>query len=274
MFGVCLVVYIMQQAFSIFTTEENRIFPVHFLKSRTLVLLYIATGSSGAAQTVTLYSTPLFFQFTEGDSALRAAVRLLPFICTYIFFVMAAGASLPIVGRYNLYYFVSGCLIVTGGALLFTINTNTPKGHIYGYEILVAAGTGIAWQNAYSVATAKVSPKDRPKALGFINFAQLGTISIALAISGSLFQNIGFHDLKRAFVGYGYSDAELRSALAGRISLVFSSADQAVIHITTMVVAETIRKLFALVIAAGSLVTVSSLLMKFEKIHLHGAAGV
>jgi hypothetical protein len=274
-FGACLVAYVVQQAFSIFTTDENRIFPVHFLRSRTLVLLYVATGGAGAALSITLYYTPLFFQFTRGDSALRAAVRLLPFICTYIFFVMAAGGSLPVVGRYNLYYLVGGGFIVTGGALLFGINTTTSSGRIYGCEILVAAGLGLAWQNAYSVATAKVSPKDVPKALGFINLAQLGTISTALAIAGSLFQNLGFHDLKKAFAdsGHEFPNDYIRSALAGSISPVFSSADQGIIHIATVAIAETIRKMFGMVVAAGALVTVCSLLMKFEKIKLAIAAG-
>jgi hypothetical protein len=271
-FGACLIAFILQQAFSIFTTGENRIFPVHFLKSRTLVLLFVATGSAAAAQGITLYYTPLFFQFTKGDSALRAAVRLLPFICVFIFFVMAAGASLPVIGRYNLYYLAGGCLIATGTSLLHTINTTTPSGQIYGYEIMVAAGTGLVWQNAYAVAVAKASTKDSSKALGFINLAQLGTTSIALAIAGSLFQNLGFRELKRVFAGYPYPDDYIRSALAGRISPVFSSANENVIPIAIEAVAETIRKVFAPAMAAGALLTVSSLLMRFEKLNLGIAA--
>jgi Na+/melibiose symporter-like transporter len=263
-FGVCLLTFALQQAFTIFTTTENRIFPVHFLKSRTLVLLFVATGSAAAAQSITLYYTPLFFQFTKGDSALRAAIHLLPFICGFIFFVMAAGASLPIIGRSNLYYLVGGLLVVTGTSLLYTIDTTTPSGRIYGYEILVAAGTGLVWQNAYAIAAAKVSPNDSSKALGFINLAQLGTTSIALAIAGSLFQNLGFQELKRAFAGYNYPDNYLRSALAGSISPVFSTADENVINIAIVAVAETIRMMFAPGIAAGALLVVSSLLMRWN----------
>ncbi|KIW18017.1 hypothetical protein PV08_02304 [Exophiala spinifera] len=274
-FGVCLIAYILQQAFSIFTTDEDRIFPVHFLRSRTLVLLYFATGGAGAAQAITLYYTPLFFQFTRGDSALRAAVRLLPFICTYIFFVMAAGGSLPLIGRYNLYYIVGGSLVVIGSSLLFTIDTNISSGNIYGYEVLAAAGIGLAWQNAYSVATVKVSSiEEVPKALGFINLAQIGTVAISLAIGGSLFHNLGYHELKHAFAeaGYHFPNDYIRSALAGRISPVFASADEDIIHIAIEAVAETIRKMFGQSIAAGALIIVSSLLMKFEKISLGIAA--
>jgi hypothetical protein len=118
------------------------------------------------------------------------------------------------------------------------------------------------------VAIAKASLKDLSKALGFINLAQLGTTSIALAIAGSLFQNLGFRELKRAFVGYPYPDDYLQSALAGRISPVFSSADEKIIHIAIVAVAETIRKIFTPAMAGGALLTVSALLMRFEKLNL------
>ncbi|KAF2664681.1 MFS general substrate transporter [Microthyrium microscopicum] len=270
-FGACFIAFIVQQAFSIFTNDRN--FPVHFLKSRTLVLLFTATSSGAAAQSITLYYIPLFFQFTKGDSAIRAAIRLLPFICIFIFFVMLAGATLPIVGRYNLYYLAGGSLILIGTSLLHTINTSTLGGNIYGYEILVAAGTGLVWQNAYAIAVAKVSPKDSSKALGFINLSQLGATSISLAIAGSLFQNQGFRELKSAFAGYDFPDEYIRSALAGRLSPMFASANDKVIQIATVAVAETIRKMFAPAMAGGALLVVSSLLMRFEKLELGIEAG-
>jgi hypothetical protein len=266
-FAACLLAFILQQAFAVFTTTENRIFPVAFLKSRSLVLLFVVTGSGSAAFSITLYYIPLFFQFTKGDSALRAAVRLLPFICLFIFSVMAAGATLPIIGRYNLYYLVGGSLILIGASLLHTIDTTTPSERIYGYEILVAAGSGLVWQIGYAVALAK-APKDSSKALGFINLAQIGSTSLSLAIAGSLFQNLGFHELKRAFAGYAYPDDYLRSALAGRISPVFISNDETAIRIAIVAIAETIRKMFAPAMAGAALLIASTLLMRFEKLNL------
>ena len=272
-FGLCLMTLVLQQAFSIFTTPEQRIFPVHFLKSRTLVLLYIATGAAACAQGITLYYTPLFFQFTKGDGPLQAAVRLLPFICVFIFFVMLAGGSLPFVGRYNLYYATGGCLILAGGALLFTIDVSTPASNIYGYEVLSASGIGLLFQIGYAIAVAKVPPKDAPKAIGFINVAQIGTLAIGLAIAGSLFQNLGFRALKSAFADSHLPDEYIRSALAGTLSPVFSSADSELIHTAVTAVAGTIRKVFGTVVAAGALVVVSALLMRFEKIDLNVVAG-
>lgn len=272
-FGVCLIAFVLQQGLKVFTTDEHRIFPVHFLKSRILILLYIATGSAGAAQGVVLYYTPLFFQFTKGDSPLQAAIRLLPFICVFIVFVMVAGATLPMVGRYNLYYLAGGCFILIGGALLCTIDETTSTSKIYGYEALSASGIGLLFQMGYAVAVAKVSPKDEPKAIGFINVAQIGTIAIGLAIAGSLFQNVGFNALESAFAGRHLTDDYIRSALAGTLSPVFSSGDEEIIHVAVVAVAGTIRKIFSTVAAAGALVVVSSLLMPFEKIDLSIVAG-
>jgi hypothetical protein len=86
------------------------------------------------------------------------------------------------------------------------------------------------------------------KALGFINLAQLGSISISLVIAASLFQNFGFLELQKAFADYPYSGDYIRSALAGRISSVFSSVDETIINIAILAVAKTTRKIFALII--------------------------
>jgi len=271
--GLCLIAYVLQQYFSIFTSPERRIFPVHFLKSRSLVLLYISTAAAAAANSVTLFYVPLYFQFTRHDSALQAGVRLLPFICMFIFCVMIAGGLLPVVGRYSAFYTIGGAFILAGGALMFTIDTNTSTSRIYGYEVLIATGTGLVFQNAYAVAVARVSEKDRPNAIGFINVSQIGTIAITLAIAGSLFQNLGFRSLKSALYGFGLPDNYIRFALAGYISPIFSSADLSVVQIAVTAVAKTIQRIFGTTIAAGTVVFVSSFLMRWESLDLKVVAG-
>jgi hypothetical protein len=272
-FGVCLVGFIIQQAFSLFTTKEKRIFPVHFLKSRTMILLYAATGGAASANATTIYYIPLFFQFTRGDSAIKAAVRLLPFIILFVFSVMVAGGSLPVVGRYKIYYVFGGALTIVGSALMFTIDAGTSVARIYGYEILIAVGTGLMFQNAYAVAVAKVPRRDTAYAIGFINVSQIGTIAIALAIAGSLFQNLGFNALKSALASFDLPDDYVRSALAGSVSPIFKSTDQQIIQVAVKVVAQTIQRVFGTAIAAGAVIFICGLLMSNEKLDLDVAAG-
>ena len=271
--GVCVITLIPQQVFTIFTTFEDRVFPVHLLKNYQILLLYIATSSAAAASGITIYYVPLFFQFTRGDSALQAAVRLLPYIILFIFCVMLAGGSLPVVQRYNIYYIVGGMLAVAGGALLFTISPTTSPGSIYGYEALVAIGTGLVFQNSYAIAAAIVPKRDHGGAIGLLNVAQIGSTALSLAIAGTLFQNLGFNTLKDGFAAAGIAlpDDYIRSALAGSISPIFQSGNAVAIEIAIAAVSSTIRRVFGTVLAGGALLLVSGLLMPWSKIDFAAA---
>ncbi|KAK6436652.1 hypothetical protein LTR95_007154 [Oleoguttula sp. CCFEE 5521] len=268
-----LMTFILQQAFAVFTTPVDRIFPVHFLKSKELILLYVCTSCAAAANAATLYYIPLFFSFTHGDTALQVAVRLLPFIIMFIFFVMVAGGSLPVFGRYAPYYTVGSALALTGSALMFTIRADTSVAKIYGYEILIGAGTGLMFQNAYAVVAAIVEPEDKANAVGFINVAQIGTIAIALSIAGSLFENLGVRFLRHALEEFHPSAAALQGALAGTESVLLSGGNPEVTRITIDTVAYTISRTFAIGISASALGLVCSLLMSQRKIKLVPAMG-
>ncbi|KAH8820693.1 major facilitator superfamily domain-containing protein [Xylogone sp. PMI_703] len=269
--GVILIAFIVQQKYSLFT--RHQIFPTHFLRSRTLILLYITTGCGAASMAVTLYYIPLFFQFTRNDSALDAAVRLLPFICIFIFFILFSAALLPVVAYYPQWYIVGSCLVLAGGACMFTIDATTSKARIYGYEILLAAGSGLMFQNAYAIASAKVAKEDKNSAIGFINVAQIGSTAIALSIAGSLYENVGFTFLKEDLGQFHLPDPVVRSALAGLDSPFMLTASGQARELAVKAVARTISKLFAMSIAAGALGLVSSFGLRWEKLKLEMVAG-
>ncbi|PQE10685.1 HC-toxin efflux carrier TOXA protein [Rutstroemia sp. NJR-2017a BVV2] len=69
-FGIALLLYILQQAYSIGTSREWRLFPVHLLLSRTLILLFTGTAASTTGLVILIYYLPILFQFTRGDSML------------------------------------------------------------------------------------------------------------------------------------------------------------------------------------------------------------
>ena len=93
--GVMLILTLLQQYFVIFTTRENRMFPPrHILSDWTLVLLNAITASASANIYIPVYYIPIFFVFTHGDTALMAAVRLLPYIVFLASVNMAVGVLL------------------------------------------------------------------------------------------------------------------------------------------------------------------------------------
>jgi MFS family permease len=272
-FGVITFTFVVTQYFAVLTTKERRIFPGHLLRHRNLIFLYIGTACAATALFVAAYYIPLFFQFAQNDSAIKAAVRLLPFIITAIFFIMLNGALMPVVGYYMPWYFISGVFLIIGGSLMYTIDATTSTSKIYGYSVLMAVGAGVSQQLGYSVAAAKVKPQDVPAAIGFINTAQLGSIVIALSISGSVFQNVAFKNLKDALSEKGFSIQDIRGAIAGTQSAIFESGSHEIRDMAINAIIDAMDKVYALVIAAGALALVVSLFMKREKLFMAPVAG-
>jgi hypothetical protein len=148
--SIILILFSLQQYFSILTTPTNRLFPFEFLKSRTMVLLYIASAAAGAALFVPVYFIPLYFQFSRSDSGLQAAVRLLPFICVDITFIMGQGILMPVVQYYFPFYVVSGVFAVIGGALMYTVTSATSTSAIYGFTVLISVSKDYSSYSSYS----------------------------------------------------------------------------------------------------------------------------
>ncbi len=259
--------------FTILTTKEYRLFPGHFLQSRSLLLLFIGTSACSCTLFIGAYYIPLFFQFAKSDSAIMAAVRLLPFICLTITFILLNGAFLPKFGYCMPWYLIAGVFMTVGGACMYTIDAETSPSRIYGYSVLLAIGCGAANQSGYSIAAAKVKPEEIAAAIGFINVAQIGSIVISLTIAGSVFQNLAFSNLQSALAEYGFSEPELRSAVAGTQSEVFRRGSEEVRDLAVKAIIKAMDSVFVLTIAAGAVTLVSSLFMKREKLFMQAVAG-
>jgi hypothetical protein len=94
--GTLLILTFLQQHFVLFTTREARMFPPSYiLNDRTLILLNIATAAASMNISVPVYYLPIYFVFVDGDSALMAAVRLLPYIVFLVSMNMSSGSLLP-----------------------------------------------------------------------------------------------------------------------------------------------------------------------------------
>lgn len=273
LWGIVAITYIVQQTFCIFTDRSRRLLPIHFLKSRTFVLLFLATSAAGTAVATTIYYVPLIFQFTKGDSALKAAVRLLPVIIPFVASNMFSGGLLPVLNRYAPWYLVGGVFVLCGAAPMFVIDANTPVGHIYGFELLIALGGGFTFQLAYSIAASISEPADIGNAIGFINVSQIGSMTIALSIAGSIFQNVGVNKLNTALASYHLDQGLISSALAGAQSKLLTASTKEIQTKAISAIVDTLADDFALVISSGAIMVVCAAAMRWEKVNLTPTAG-
>lgn len=149
------------------------------------------------------YYIPLFFQFLrvrktssfpyhdsnaqngQGDGPLEAGVRLLPFIIFMVVFSMLNGAFMPKLGYVTPWYVLGSALILIGSTLMCkasqllelfktlliddhtdTVNVETSTSNIYGYIILVGAGSGCYLVAGFAMVQSLVPITDIANAVG------------------------------------------------------------------------------------------------------------
>lgn len=189
--GVLLCTFALQQRFAILVTDPaNRIFPTNLLMDKEAVLLFVLSSAANAGGYVPLYYIPLYFQFTRGNAALEAAVRLLPLVFLFSSTVIANGALMSRYGVYQPWYVAGSILLIVGGALsceltrfshdcastkmtcitqsAAVITRTTSTASIYGFEVLMGVGAGCQAQTGYAVLQALIDPSKVSQALGFM----------------------------------------------------------------------------------------------------------
>lgn len=266
-FGVTLVAYCLQQYFALFTTKAHRAFPVHLLRERTQVLLYIATAAGITTLYVAMYFIPIYFQFTNGDSALKAAVRLLPFVIVAISVNLASGYFLSAIKIYMLIYVIGGVFLTAGGALLTVyLDPRTSTGTIYGLCVVTAIGSGLVMLSGYSIATLTTKPENAGAALSLQNVSQLGGQVIALAVAGQIYHSTAVKNLRSVLSDQNFSEQDTESAVAGAQSKILEKVQGALQQEVILALVHAMQQVFVLIPVAGGIMILAALCMKREKL--------
>ena len=269
--GVLFILLGIQQGIPFLTTKERRLFPVEFLWSRTILILFAMTAAGGTLIFLPVYMCPLYFQFTRGDSALESGVRLLPFIILMIVAVIGNGAILSAHGLYMPWFLAGGILCLIGSALMYTVTATSSIANIYGYTVLIGFGVGLFSQASFSIAQAVAEPRMAPSAVGFITCAQISGCTIALAIANAVFLNQSIQGVKAILPNI--SSAEVEQTITGTGSQLFDNLTPAVKQDVLEAIVKALNNSYILAMVAGALVVVLSIFMKREKLFIAGGAG-
>ncbi|KAF4829826.1 Efflux pump patC [Colletotrichum siamense] len=262
--GVLFIILGVQQVFNIFTTPDRRTIPIQFFRSRSVLILFVVCATGGAGSFVPIYMVPIFFQFTRNDGPLDAGVRLLPFIVVMVVIVFSNGALMPKLGYYMPWYLVGGLLVVVGGALMYTVEQDTPTSRVYGYTVIIGAGVGMFLQASFSVVQTVVKPLDIPPAIGFITLAQFVGITLSLAIANAILLNSSQDKIEQILPNT--PSADIQAAILGaRSSLVRGLSAELRTRVLDAIV-KAIDQTYTLVIAAGGLTAILSLIMRRERL--------
>ncbi|KAL8669403.1 MAG: hypothetical protein Q9168_006003 [Polycauliona sp. 1 TL-2023] len=265
--GICFVVFCFTQMCHPFVVAVHKIYPTHFLKRPVLVILQVMIFcASGCAFTVTYY-IPLFFQFALGDSALEAAVRMLPFISMLVLFALLNGS---LMGRFGYYMPCPFIYILPSDDRPDTLDSNTSASAVYGCSILIGIGTGSFLQASYGVSQALVPPEDLPNAIGFISIGQSLGVVVFLSVAGTIFNNEAIKAVKPILVSFSESDVE--EAIAGTSSAIFETLDETTRARVIEAIIQSLDKVYGLVIGGGALVFILALFLPRQKLFMSTTA--
>lgn len=105
---------------------------------------------------VPVYFISLFYQFAKGETALDAAVKLLPFIFMTVLFSMLNGGIMGKEGHYAPWFMIASPLIIAGSALMYTVDEHSNSAMVSGYSALLGIGAGCLIQICFIVGQAIV----------------------------------------------------------------------------------------------------------------------
>ncbi|KUI61931.1 Putative HC-toxin efflux carrier TOXA [Cytospora mali] len=193
--GSLIALYVVTVAlFALFVVIQVRhgdsaLAPVRIVKQRSLACSALYVLLMQAAKSQLAYFLPIFFQASQGKSALQSGVDTIPSFLSYVVFQISASMSMSWLGYYTPFMLTGSAVGIAGTALLSTLTVSTSSPKWIGFQILASAGFGMGF-NGPNVAAQTVfqDPRDTPTALTIITTCQdlggsLGT-SIGEAILG------------------------------------------------------------------------------------------
>jgi Fungal trichothecene efflux pump (TRI12) len=281
--GILLILFGLSQTIMPGQTKEKRLFPIQYFLRKDMLLLAIATGAGTCGMctfpccheliiVVAIYYIPLFFQFTRGDTAIKAAVRLLPLIILAVFFTVAGGAALSMTGYYTPWYIFGGIMVIIGYSLMHTITPETSDSKIYGYLVIVGTGVGCYVNFGFSVAQA-ITPKDEAEgAISFIMQGQLLGIVVGFAIAGSVFITHATEELTALLPNVPAQ--AVKDAIAGTDGGLLASLPPTLQSEALAIIVSCIDRVYILGITAGAVTFLCGIFLTHKKLDMKGTAGM
>ncbi|KAI1387734.1 major facilitator superfamily domain-containing protein [Hypoxylon trugodes] len=261
---VLLIAFILVTIYHPFVPSELRLLPVHCMRTKDLIIIPLQAFLVAGSMMMSIYYTPLIFQFTKGDDPLMAGVRILPLICMIVFGCLFNGFAMPKFGYYMPWFVVGNALLIAGAALMTTIDSNISNSALYGYTVLIGLGIGAFQSAGIGVASALAPPSEISNVVSVMTIAQIVGIIFALAIPGSIFQNKAILYIASVLPNTPRSDlTQLVTGISGAYYKSLSDSDRALV---VDQITRAIREAFYYLVGTTAIGFITSLFLSPKKL--------
>jgi hypothetical protein len=185
--GFLLTTFAASQYWKLFS--GSRTIPFTISKSRDIWLAAsYAMGLTGGIYVLMLY-LPLWFQVIWNKTSLSSGVLLTPTIGAYVIGSVVAGGATTATTYYNPPMILGTILLITGAAVLTTLEPTTSIANIIGYELLYGFGAGFGFGQPTYIVQTLLPECDVAIGITFITLVQNLSAAIFVAVAQSVFQN-------------------------------------------------------------------------------------
>lgn len=262
--GTLWILFGVQQITIIFTTKRDRVLPIHILTSLEMWFLITLTSSALSIMFLTIYYIPLYFQFVKGESAIRSAVELLPFLATIITAILISGHLITGIIWYKVWFVAGSALSLIMSVCLHRTNLDTQQNKVYGYLILGGTGTGLYAMNAGPLMSAIVDKEHAPDASTIFGCVDVICGAISVAVANSIFINRATHNIHMLLPNT--PRAAVQQAIAGVGASLTSKLPQAQAQAVLKAILNAIKDVWIQMIATAALSLILSLSLRNERI--------
>lgn len=251
-------------AWEMFIGPKRAMLKLHLLKRRTIFGSSMTLFWIFAVMMIDIYYMSLQLQAMYHYSATGAGVRLLPLIMVQIVALIGSSRVIPLIGRFK-WVIVAGPMFLTlGSGLLYSIKYGTPISHLYGFQVIVGFGIGIALQNSMLAIQYELKTEPQHISVGvgagtFIGFA--GRI-FGISLAGCVFENMIQVNLRKHVPEL--SPGQM-AAVVNDASAVWTKVPDSIRPKTLVAYADTVRLVYLIGVPMGILGIGAALIIKNSK---------
>ncbi|CRG90950.1 Multidrug resistance protein fnx1 [Talaromyces islandicus] len=187
--GVSLIIFIFYERWVQNNSQQEPILPIRLLKSPKLDLNLLTMFCLGVCFYASIVLLPQRFQAVYGMTPMSAGIHLLPFTIVSPLFSIVCGVVLGKAQKSAIYLMMGGAaMTVVGVALIGSMPTNTTTigNEVYGYEVILAAGSGFMMPPLIMMLKTEFSDADLASAMGANNTSRTLGGCVGLAVCSTV----------------------------------------------------------------------------------------
>ncbi|KAK1636269.1 major facilitator superfamily transporter [Colletotrichum phormii] len=242
--------------------QDGALFPPAIITQRTVAASCVAAFATYGALLIHIYFLPIWFQAVRGESAISSGVDMIPYVAALALFSLLAGIFVSVVGHYPAPAIIGGMLATVGCRKLMMLSPDTPTPQWIGFEILVAAGFGMAIQQGFTAVQAVLPPDEVPVGTAAVVASQALGGAIFVSVGNALFQN----HLLRASAEDAVPGVDIRAVLGAGVTVFRTVVPVEALPVIVSVYNDALRVVFTAAIVLAGISVIAACFMQWKSV--------